>query len=369
MGVWKTDIAMLDCHATHRRNEEDRSEMEQLFPGIDDHIEPPHKIAVLAEILAEEGVTAEQVLTGSGIDASQVLAPATRVSVRQLLTVCGNVLRLSKDPGIAIKAGKRIHITHFGLYGYALLSSATPREAIEFAIKYRPLAATLLGLRFNETADEAVWEFSDVLSLGTDSDLFRFVLEFQLGTLLSVHGDILGRQAAPLEIRVAYPAPPHADVYEELLGCPVLFGQERNEMRFSRAWLEQKLTFANPITSALVRATCDQLLTELKNSSGIAGEVFNMLMAQPGRFPDVDTVANRLNMTSRTLRRKLQAQDTSYQNILTEVRKQLALDYLRKTRMSAEDIAAALGFSDAANFRHAFKKWTGKTPSELRAEN
>lgn len=341
--------------------------MEQLFPDIDDRIEPPHKLAVLVDILAEEGIAAEQVLAGSGIDARQVLLPATRVSARQLLTVCGNALRLSKDPGVAMKAGKRIHITHFGLYGYALLSSATPRDAIEFAIKYRPLAATLVGLRFEETADEAVWEFLDVLSLGIDSELFRFALEFQLGTQLSVHGDILGRQVTPLEIRTAYPVPPNSGVYEELLGCPVLFGQTHNEMRFSRAWLEQKLTFANPITSALVRATCDQLITELKTSAGIAGEVFNMLMAQPGRFPDVDTVASRLNMTSRTLRRKLQAQDTSYQHILTEVRKQLALDYLRKTRMSAEDIAGALGFSDAANFRHAFKKWTGKTPSEFRA--
>lgn len=341
--------------------------MEQVFPGIDDRVEPPHKMAVLVDILHEEGIAPEEALAGSGIDAQQVQAPEVRVSARQLLSVCSNALRLSKDPGIALKAGKRIHITHFGLYGYALLSSATPRDAIDFAIKYRPLAAPLIGLRFEEAAGEAVWEFSDVLSLGVDSELFRFVLEFQLGTQLSLHGDILGQSVTPVEIRTVYPAPPHASVYEEILGCPARFGQARNELRFSREWLEQRLTFANPITAALVRETCDQLLSQLKTSSGLAGKVFGMLMAQPGRFPDVETVAGQLHMTSRTLRRKLQAQDTSYQTILTEVRKQLAMDYLRKTRMSTEDIAASLGFSDAANFRHAFKKWSGKTPSEFRA--
>jgi len=342
--------------------------MHQPFPGIDDRVEPPHKMAVLVDILQEEGIAPEAALAGSGVDPGQVRAPTTRVSARQLLTVCGNAMRLSKDPGIAIKAGKRIHITHFGLYGYALLSSATPRDAIDFAIKYRPLAAPLIGLRFKEESDEAVWEFSDVLSLGVDSELFRFVLEFQLGTQLSLHGDILGRSVLPVEIRAVYPPPPHAAAYEELLGCPACFNQARNELRFDRAWLEQKPAFANPITAALVRETCDQLILALNTSSGLAGMIFGILMEQPGRFPDVETIASRLHMTSRTLRRKLQTQNTSYQTILTEVRRKLAIDYLSKTRMSTEDIAASLGFNDAANFRHAFKKWTGKTPAEFRAQ-
>ncbi|KIF81301.1 AraC family transcriptional regulator [Noviherbaspirillum autotrophicum] len=341
--------------------------MERRFPDIDDRIEPPHKIATLAELLQEEGVAASQLLKGSGLDPDQLYAPATRVASRQLLTVYGNALRLSRDPGIALKAGKRIRITHFGMYGYALLSSPTPRDAIDFAIKYRSLAATLLGLRFEETEHDAFWEFSDVLSLGAHSDLFRFVLEFQLGTQLSVHGDILGRPVTPTEICVAYAAPRHASAYKELLGCPVRFGQDRNQLRFSRDLLEQPLAFANPATIAVVRQTCDQLLTELKAASGMAGKVFGILMAQPGRFPDIETVAHQLHMTSRTLRRKLQSQETSYQTILNNVRKQLAMDYLRKTRMSNEDIAASLGFSDAPNFRQAFKKWTGTTPSEFRA--
>ncbi|MDO8650651.1 MAG: AraC family transcriptional regulator [Undibacterium sp.] len=341
--------------------------MNLVFPGIDDRVDPPHKLAVLVDILMEEGITAEDALAGSGISPAQVLDPASRTSARQLLAVCSNALRLSCDPCIAIKAGKRIHITHLGLYGFALLSSSTPSDAIEFAIKYRPLAAPLIGLHFYEDSDAAVWEFSDVLSLGVDSELFRFVLEFQLGTQLSLHSDILGQPVTPSEIMLAFSPPGHASAYEELLGCPALFGQSNNELRFSRQWMEKKLTFANPITAKLVRETCDQLLAELKMSSGIVGQVFRMLMEQPGRFPSIEIIATQLNLTSRTLRRKLTTQDSSYQTILTDVRKQLAIDYLRKTRMSIEDIASSLGFSDSANFRHAFKKWTGKTPSDFRA--
>ena len=71
-------------------------------------------------------------------------------------------------------------------------------------------------------------------------------------------------------------------------------------------------------------------------------------------------------MNSRTLRRKLDAEQTSYREIVAEVRMQLAIEYLRKTRMTNEEIAARLGYSDASNFRHAFKRWTSRHPSDHR---
>ena len=74
----------------------------------------------------------------------------------------------------------------------------------------------------------------------------------------------------------------------------------------------------------------------------------------------------KLHTTSRTLRRRLHLEGTSYQDLLAEVRCNLAKEYLRGTRMTTEDIAETLGFSDAANFRHAFRRWTGRNPSEFR---
>ncbi|MEO8837832.1 MAG: AraC family transcriptional regulator ligand-binding domain-containing protein, partial [Herbaspirillum sp.] len=314
--------------------------MEQVFPTIDNPIDPPYKVVLLLDILQEEGIAAAAVLAGSGLDLQQVSNPATRISVRQLLTVFGNAQRLSSDPALALRAGKRVHITHFGLYGYALLSSATPRDAIEFALRYRPLTAPLIGLAFDESNGQAGWIFSDILGLGTNSELFRFALEFQLGAQLSLHGDILGAAAQPCAIHLVYPAPIHAASYLTLLGCPARFEQARNELRFDGDWLQHKLTYANPITAALVRETCDQLLAELRSASGLASQVFSMLMQGPGHFPDIENIAERLHLTARTLRRKLQTQGVSYQTILTDVRRQLAIGYLRKTHMNIEDIAA-----------------------------
>ena len=73
-------------------------------------------------------------------------------------------------------------------------------------------------------------------------------------------------------------------------------------------------------------------------------------------------------MTSRTLRRKLEVEGTSFTDLVASIRKALAIDYLSTTRLSTDDIATAIGFSDAVSFRHAFKRWTGKPPSEYRRE-
>jgi AraC-like DNA-binding protein len=277
-----------------------------------------------------------------------------------------NAQRLATDPGLALRTGARIRITHFGLYGYALLASPAPRQAIDFAIKYRALASPIIGLAFRQEGDEAVWSFDDVLGLGAGSELFRFVFELQLGTQLSLHRDLLGAALSPSRVRASYPAPAHAALYGELLGCPVEFDAGVNELRFDARWLDQPLAFANPITAAVVQETCDQLLAEMRGAAGLAGRLAGLLLQVPGRFPDIEAASAQLQMTSRTLRRRLAAEGSSYQQVLDTVRRQLAIDYLQHTRMSVDDIASSLGFSDAANFRHAFKRWTGHTTSAYR---
>ena len=111
---------------------------------------------------------------------------------------------------------------------------------------------------------------------------------------------------------------------------------------------------------------CETLLVEAKTAGGVTRRIYNLLMEKPGQFDDMEALAAKLNTSSRTLRRHLTTQGTSYKEILDDVRCNLAKAYLRTTRMSIDDIAGTLGFSDAANFRHAFRRWTQKSPSDFR---
>ena len=337
-------------------------------PTIDDKIYPPYKVAFLVEVLQEEGILPAEALSGSGLDAKTLTLPSTRISMRQLLTVYDNARRLSKDPAIALRAGRRIHITNYGLYGYALVSSPTVRDAQEFAVRYHRLATPTVNLRLVESGDIGAWVFESAFELDHGSDLYRFLMEFQFGIILSVSQDIIGNNAKPIAVHAVYPAPPYADRYQSYLECPAYFSQPTNELRFDVTLLDRRPNLANPITAAMLRETCDRMLSELQSTSGIASKVHGILLQHPGQFPDIEQVADKLHMVSRTLRRKLTAEGTSFSQILDEVRQQIAIKYLRETRLSTEDIAGSLGFSDASSFRQAFKRWTDKNPSDFRAD-
>ncbi|MGL4528094.1 MAG: helix-turn-helix transcriptional regulator, partial [Aestuariivirga sp.] len=113
--------------------------------------------------------------------------------------------------------------------------------------------------------------------------------------------------------------------------------------------------------------TCARMLEEFKWQLGVTRRVYDELTRTPGRFPEIEDVASALCMTSRTLRRKLEAEGTSYSELLDSVRRALATDYLKASVLDTEDIAAALGFCDGASFRRAYKRWTGSSPSQLRS--
>ena len=143
--------------------------------------------------------------------------------------------------------------------------------------------------------------------------------------------------------------------------------QPATELHYPRAWLDRAPLMANPIAAAQMSETCAQMLGQLQRAEGMSHRVCQELTrSAPGRFPDMETIANTLCMTSRNLRRKLEAEGTSYQALLDGVRQSLARDYLNNSFLGVDDIRAALGFSEAAAFRHAFKRWTGVTPAEFR---
>ena len=113
-------------------------------------------------------------------------------------------------------------------------------------------------------------------------------------------------------------------------------------------------------------ALCDDLHDRLRNRLGLAGKVRSLLLANLGRHASLEDVSARLDIPIRTLRRKLQEEQTSFRDILDQLRAEVATKYLRDTKMTIDDIADALGFSETANFRHAFRRWNQTSPLEFR---
>jgi AraC-like DNA-binding protein len=316
--------------------------------------------------LAEVGVSVERALAGTGISADDLHSPKSRVSITQVLECYRNAVRLMRDPFFAFRTGLRFHLSTYGLYGFAMLSSPSYRETLTFAVRYHKLATPLSDLAVGEDGDRAWWSMVPLAHPLVDMALYRFIVEMQCGILTSLHRDFMGSAFVPREADVVYRAPPNADDYPPVFGCPVNFGQPRNLFVLDKAWLDRPAEFGNQVVYPMVVALCDALLEELDCREGVAGRVRRALLAKSPGSAGFDEIAAELGLSPRTLRRRLSAEHTSFRKILDELRAEMAIRYIRETDLSLEEISSTLGFSEPAAFRHAFRRWTKAAPSRFR---
>jgi AraC-type DNA-binding domain-containing proteins len=334
--------------------------------GPNEKVYPVVKIATVVESLRDEGVSPREALTGIHISETQLSSPAVRVSANQVMECYRNAIRLSPDPHFAYRTGLRFHVSTYGMYGFAILSSTDFRRTMAFAVEYHQLAAPLVDVQFLEQDKDVAWAMAPFPYPQVDAPLYKFIVELQAGVHVSLHRDVMGQSFCPSELHFAFGRPRGAKKDDEIFDCPVRYGQPENKLVFDAAWLNGTPHLGNEVTFSEVSALCDRLLSELKLSTGVAGRVREIFLACMGQPTSFDLVAGRLKMSPRTLRRKLEQEGTSFRELIDELRAHAAIKYVRDTDLTIEDIAFALGFSDAAAFRHAFRRWTKSAPHEYR---
>ncbi len=334
--------------------------------GWEEKVYPATKIAIVVDGLAAEGIPLTESLRRTSISPDDLRSPTTQVSVNQVIEAYRNAIELSRVSQFAFNTGLKTHVSSYGMYGFAILSSMNFRQTMQFAVRYHQLATPLVKLRFLEEAGQAEWTIDPLPHPAIDGRLYRFIVEMQFGVHISLQRDVMGSAFWPSSLHVKFEAPRPEKEYNEALGCPVAFGQSGNRILFDATWLHGSPVFGNEISYASVVSLCDDLQDRLQNRIGVAGKVRTFLLATLGRHANLDDVATHFDTPVRTLRRKLREEGTSFRELLDQLRAEVAVKYLRDTAMTIDDIAHALGFSETANFRHAFQRWNRASPQEYR---
>jgi AraC-like DNA-binding protein len=334
--------------------------------SLNDSVYPAAKIALVLDALAAEDIPKEDALKFLRLSKASISSPSTRVSLNQIIDCYSYAAARSRNPHFAFHTGLRFHVSAYGMYGFAILSSIDYRQTMQFAVKYHQLAAPLTTINFTEKDGCGVWQLEPLSHARIDAQLFKFIVEMQFGIFLSLHRDIMSSSFSAKEVQVTYSPTGGASEYAALFGAPTLFGQSANRLLFDSSWLDGSPRLGNEITHATVVGLCNAQIEEFQLRTGVAGEVRQLLMKnlmQPTRFQDV---AHMLNMSTRTLRRRLRDENSSFRLLVDQLRRDMAIRYLRDTDLTVEDIAETLGFSDAANFRQAFRRWTKAPPQAYR---
>lgn len=331
----------------------------------------PVKLAILLDVVARDGIDPHEVLRGTDITPEDIADPFTKTSSLQFLTAARNAVHLFPHSNIGLQIGSQLHVTCYGMYGYALLCSEGMKQMLDNAVKFHRLANGMLDIYWLEQDGLATWIFPSKHELSlpdVDDHLYDFLIDLQCAVTITIIRDVMGSWCQPTYATFTRNESIHTNTLFDFLECNLSFNQPQNTLSYPATWLSRIPQFASSITAAQVSAQCARLLDDFHQQGGITRRVYQELTRVPGYFPNIGQISEVLNMTSRSLRRKLEAEGTSYSQQLTNVRKTLAIDYLRTTSLSTADIAHALGFSDVVGFRHAFKRWTGKSPNDFRRE-
>ncbi|WP_350446544.1 AraC family transcriptional regulator [Pseudomonas solani] len=331
---------------------------------------PPRRSAISVQLLTQfgldHGLSVERCLAGTGLDWNALADPGAEVNADQELALVRNIVQaLGHIPGIGLKAGRRYHLSTYGIWGFALLSSPTYRSAAELGLRYLDLTYAFHSMRLEEHDDEAHLVLE---GRGLPEDLRGFLLERDISGALSVQRDLNNTDLPLTRVSLALPEPADPTPYRELLGVTPSFAAAENRMVFARALLDLPLPGANPQVAQQCEVQCKALLARRRVRAGLAGRIRDRLLSQPGQVPDMERIATELHMTSRTLRRRLDAEGTSFRQLQEEVRNALAEELLAADGIRLEEIAERLGYGELSNFIHAFKRWKGITPGQYRSQ-
>ena len=323
-------------------------------------------VQILVALGQEYGAPLDRLLLNTALDHQSLSNPETVVEASAEMAVVRNLLReLPHVANLGLLAGERYLLSAYGIWGFALASSPTARKAVELSQTYQELTFVFSGFTVEEQGEYAILVFdnSDV-----PADLSLFSIERELHAAMIIIRELIGDAMGEEWVKFQHPRPENADVYEQCFHGRVEFSAERNELRFPRSALDKPRTFGNLTTASLLDKQCSELIAKRSARRGLSGKVRDILLRQRPMSMDMELVADALCMTSRTLRRKLALEKTSFRQLVDEVRLSLAEEMLSGTRLSVEQIAERLNYADASSFSQAFKRMSGQTPGMLRKQ-
>lgn len=317
--------------------------------------------------MSARGLPAAPILRGSRIDETRLDQAGFLIDTSQCRTVVNNLVHASGDGGIGFDVGLNSTLPDLGVVGHAAMTCKTVRDSYRV---WQQFSHRLVGVMWDvDTSNEAGGRLTlSFDNLDPADPLYRFYVEEMLGMMHMIGKPLAGEQASVKEAVFAYPAPRHRQRYHDLLRCPVHFGAGRSAIVFNVGWFEKSVRTYDAELNRLCWNYCDEVMQRLAKEQPLVARIQGIFLRSGDILPALEDIARELNMSTRTLRRRLQEADTTYRAEADRFRMNRAREYLRRADLSTKEISFRLGFCEPSAFRHAFKNWTGKTVSQYRAE-
>jgi len=275
---------------------------------------------------------------------------------------------ITHNEQIGLLMGGDVPVSMTGMVGFMMQASKNLDEAIQVYCKYGHMVCPMIAYNYKTKGKQAIIELhQNTLWKTTYPRNARIAIDFVLASTINFIKALSGRNIYPQAVEVEY-AKRAVATYYDVLHCSVLFNAPLHRMVFLAEDVQTPVLtrdaslfelFSNILRqkkSLAIQSSCRDALRHL------------LLMQYKGQIPTIDDAAAGLDMTVRTLQRKLTEEQTSFRIIASEVKKELALHLMKNRNGTITEVAEVLGYHDLPAFRRAFKVWTKATPREIKKQ-
>jgi AraC-like DNA-binding protein len=317
-----------------------------------------------ADRVRKAGIKLGPLLSGVGLTIEQIDDPEHRISVRNQIAFLEAAAQALNDDFLGLNLAEEFDCRDLGLLYYVMASSDTLGDALNRASRYSRITNEAIVLEYQGAREPALrLSYSGV---PRHADLHQ--IEFSIVAMVRVSRVLSGRQLFPTRVSMVHVRSKGSSKFSRLLGKDVEFGANTDRIDFPAGSAAWTLVDADPRLNKLLLKTCEASLdarSKRRDSFRITVENTVAPLLPHGQAR-ADVAAKKLGMSERTLARRLAEEDVTFIGVLQQLKERLALRYLEDDSMPISRIAWLLGFEEVSSFSHACRRWTGKSPRELR---
>lgn len=321
-------------------------------------------VRALVEQLERVGIPPSTFAERASLALSDLDDPARRIDLTDYDRAHRAALELTGDPALGLHLGERAPLAAFNMVGPLTAHCRTLRECIEVALRYYPLVADVAAPELEEQGESVriVYHY-----LKSEPQVSRLRAEFGLTRLLGIGKIFAGDDALAQEVWFDHPDPGYAEEHARIFACPVRFDMDVSAIVFARELLDRAQHHANPVLYRALVGEADRQLEQLREARPMASRVLALISAWPHRGrPEMSHIARELGLSERSLRRRLEQENAPFGELSERGALMRAGRLLDDASRSIQEVADVLGFVEVSSFHRAFKRWTGKTPSDYR---
>lgn len=324
---------------------------------------PAIYLHLLAGVLRTVGLDERDLLRRVGLDPVRLQCTDARVSQAQASEFVIRALIESGEPGLGMMLARELKLPLHGALGVAVMSSHTLQDALDLMTRYLTLRAPHLRVCRQRHADAVHYAiFCD----DNPGPMQNFIMDAVLFGCVFMGEQLIDTPVTGVGILRKGPEPAHFHRFRPSINAPVTYNAPEDALVIPRDALAAPIRFRDARLAESSRAQCEQTLKQLTGDTGFSGRVRRVIETSYPFPPKLARVAATLLVSERTLKRRLQEENASFQAMVDQVRLERARELLTGSAMNLSQIAERLGYADAANFTRAFKRWTGLNPSQYR---